>query len=593
MKSLWITNSVAVTVPASVISELSSSPRIASIELDAVIEAPFIEPGETGTPRWNINRVNAPVLWGAGIDGGGAVVANLDTGVDVNHPQLKYRWRGGACSSPPDCPSWFDPYNNTTLPYGIPATGGSFTELDAIHAHGTHVMGIMVGDTAPGPTPGYAIGVAPGAKWISAKIFDDATGGSTISIVLSALQWVLQPAGDSANAPDVVNNSWEIGTQNTCDTSLLTAISNLTAAEIEVVFAAGNMEITMPPTTSWSSFSPANNAGVFAVGATECHLNQQYQCDSTNPIAPYSSLGPSACPDRATSFPNVVAPGSNIWSSVPTGGNFGNYQYFFGTSMAAPHVAGAAALLTGAMPDLTPAQIEEAFQNTALPIGSVPNDTYGYGLLDVEAAYRYAFINFGNGNVPQIAGPSSVSFMNVATSDEATFLIVNQGTADLTIPVDGLSITGLNPGDFAIITDTCSGQTIPSLSSCSITITFTPGAGGRRSALLSVSSNDAATPVLDVPLSGNDPIALVHDSEIVATYSDIQTASTDSGNWDTILMQAVTLTESPVFNLPLGITVGLYGGYDAAFGSQIAYTTAQGTFTIRKGTVIVGNVIVQ
>ena len=147
---------------------------------------------------------------------------------------------------------------------------------------------------------------------------------------------------------------------------------------------------------------------------------------------------------------------------------------------------------------------------------------------------------FGKGNVPQIAGPSTLSFIDVATSDEATFLIVNQGTADLTI--NGISIAGMNPGDFTITSDTCSGQTIPSLSSCSITVRFAPGAAGRRSAQLSVSSNDGATPILNVPLSGNDPIALVHDSEIVATYPDLQAASNGCSNWDTIRMQAVTLT---------------------------------------------------
>ena len=590
MKSLWITNSVAVTVPAFVIGELSSLPQIASIELDAVIEAPLIEPTETGTPRWNIDRVNAPVLWGVGIDGAASVVANLDTGVDVNHPDLKYRWRGGACSAPPNCPSWFDPYNNTTLPYGIPATGGSFTLLDAIHAHGTHVMGIMVGGSAS--SNDNAIGVAPGAKWIAAKIFDDATGSSTISIILSGLEWVLQPAGEGANAPDVINNSWTLNAQNTCDTALLTAISNLTAAGIEVVFSAGNMAITTPPTTSSSSFSPANNFGVFAVGATDCVGSG---CSSpTNIIAPYSALGPSACSDRTTNFPNVVAPGSNIWSSVPTGGRFGRYQYSFGTSFAAPHVAGAAALLAGAIPVLTPAQIEEALQQSALvlPAGSdPPNNTYGYGLLDAEAAYKYAFINFGKGNVPQIAGPSTLSFIDVATSDEATFLIVNQGAADLTIT--GISIAGMNPGDFTITSDTCSGETIPSLSSCSITVSFTPGAQGRRSAQLNVSSDDGATPILNVPLSGNDPIALVHDSEMVATYPDLQAASNGCGNWDIVQMQAVTLTGNAVFDLPLGITVSLQGGYDAAFESQAGYTTVQGTITITKGTVIVKNVIVQ
>ena len=502
MKSLWITNSIAVTVPASVITELMSSPQIASIELDAVIEAPLIEPSTTGTPRWNIGKVNAPALWGAGITGDGAVVASLDTGVDVNHPDLQYRWRGGACSAPPNCPSWFDPYNNTTLPYGIPATGGSFTELDATHAHGTHTMGIMVGGAAS-PIDN-AIGVAPGAKWISAKIFDDATGSSTIGIILSALQWVLQPAGDGANAPDVVNNSWTINSQNTCDTSLLTAISNLTAAGIEVVFAAGNMAITTPPTTSSSSFSPANNFGVFAVGATDCVGSG---CTSpSNIIAPYSALGPSACSDRAgtTNFPNIVAPGSNIWSSVPTGGRFGTYQYFFGTSMAAPHVSGAAALLAGAMPDLTPAQIEEAFQNTAQPIGSSPNNTYGYGLLDVAAAYQYAFTSI-NGNVAQIASlPSSYNFGNVQISTPVSnaFMISNRGTADLQINSvpNGVSLSGTNVSDFAITGDTCSGQILHFLSSCTVTVQLSPPSVGPESATLSIASTQ---PTLALPLSAS------------------------------------------------------------------------------------------
>jgi subtilisin family serine protease len=597
MNSFWITNSIAVAVPASVISELASMAQIASIELDAVIEGPVITPSPPGTPRWNIDRINAPVLWGAGIEGVGTVVASLDTGVDVTHPDLKYRWRGGNCSAPPDCPSWFDPYNNTTLPYGIPAipTCGSDVNCIALnntHIHGTHVMGIMVGGSAS--SLNNAIGVAPGAKWISAKIFDD-SGNSTTSVILSALQWALAPAGDAANAPDIVNNSWTIGSQNTCDTSFQTSIANLTTAGIEVVFAAGNVAVT--PATSSSSFSPANNAGVFAVGATDCVGSG---CSSpSNVIAGYSAWGPSACADRTTNFPNVVAPGSNIYSSVPVGSIFSGhtpveYSLFSGTSQSAPHVSGAAALLAEVMPALTPAQIEEAFEQTAVQPGSPdPNNTYGFGLLDVVAAYRYAFSHFGRGTVPQIAGPSALSFVNVGqglTSNALTFFIVNQGTADLTIPLGGLSISG----DFAITSDNCSGSTISSLSRCSISVTFSPGASGPRTGQVTITSNDTATSPLNVPLYGNDPVALVHDSEIVATYSDIQTASNDCSNWDTIRMQAVTLTgTSPVFNLPLGIAVSLQGGYDPAFGTQTGSTTIQGTLTFSKGTVIVKNVIVQ
>jgi subtilisin family serine protease len=493
MRPLWITNSIAVTVPAAVITDLMNMPEIESIELDAVIQAPILTPLATGTPRWNINKINAPALWSAGITGTGAVVASLDTGVDVNHPDLKNTWRGGTCSAPPDCPSWYDPYGNTTLPYAIPATGGSVTELDLTHAHGTHTMGIMVGDsTSPG---NYAIGVAPGAKWISAKIFDD-DGNAMTSVILSAFQWVLAPAGDAANAPDVVNNSWVIGSQNTCDTSLLSAITTLTAAGIEVVFAAGNMLITTPPTTSSSSFSPGNNPGVFAIGAT----------DSTNTIAPYSSLGPSACPARTTSFPNIVAPGSNVWSSVPLGGNFSNYWYLSGTSMAAPHVSGAAALLVGAMPALTPAQIEEAFEQTALPLGSPdPNNTYGYGLLDVAAAYLYIFGNL-KGNVPEIGSvPASYDFgaVQLPTSLSNTFTIVNRGTTDLTITA--ISVTGPNSAEFVMQTtdDTCSGQTIPSLSNCTVTVQFLPTSIGPKEAVLSVQSNDPVQPTLDLPLNAS------------------------------------------------------------------------------------------
>jgi subtilisin family serine protease len=599
IRSLWLTNSIAAIVPSSVISELMSVPEVESIELDAVVQAPGVTPAATGNPIWGISAINAPALWNAGISGSGAVVASLDTGVDVTHPDLKYRWRGGACSTPPDCPSWFDPYNLTTLPYGIPATARSLTPLDYTHAHGTHTMGTMVGGSAS--FQGYAIGVAPGARWISAKVFDDASGASTISTILSAFQWALAPAGDAANAPDVINNSWVIGSQNTCDTSVLTAISNLTAAGIEVVFAAGNVD--PGPAPSSSSFSPANNPGVFAVGAV----------DNLSNIGSFSALGPSACdglsgrPLRTTNFPNLVAPGvvnnitppkeGGILSSVPEGGLYGDYWYLEGTSMAAPHASGTAALLAGAMPSLTPAQIEEALEESAMPLGSpLPNNTYGYGLLDAEAAYRYAFVHFGKGNVPQIAGvPSSVDFIGVSqgsTSEEFSINIVNQGTSDLTINPGGISFTGLDPDDFSITNDNCSGHTISSLSGCTVVITFSPGAAGSRSGRLTIDSNDTVTPVLNLPLDGNDPVALAQGASIVATYPDIQTAADNCSNWDTVEMQAGSFTENPDFNLPLGITVSLQGGYDTAFGSQTGFTTVQGTLTISSGVVIAGNVIV-
>lgn len=266
-----------------------------------------------------------------------------------------------------------------------------------------------------------------------------------------------------------------------------------------------------------------------------------------------------------------------------------------GTSMAAPHVSGAAALLAGAVPAITPAQIETSLQLSAAPLGSAPpNNTYGYGLLNAAAAYKYAFDHFsGKNNVPQIASvPASLFFISTGASPYPfTIVIANQGTANLTI--NSLSLGGANPSDFGIMTDGCSGQTISALASCTVTGTFTPGASGPRSGLLSIPSNDTSTPTLNVPLHGNDPVALAQGAAIVATYSDIQTASDNCANWETIQMQALTLPGNPVINLPLGIAVSMQGGYDAAFESQPGFTTINGSLTVSKGTVIIGNVIIK
>ena len=106
-------------------------------------------------------------------------------------------------------------------------------------------------------------------------------------------------------------------------------------------------------------------------------------------------------------------------------------------------------------------------------------------------------------------------------------------------------------------------------------------------------SNDPFTPTLNVPWFGNDPVALAQGAAIVATFPNIQTASDNSDNWETLQMQALTLNENPVINLPLGITVNMQGGYDAAFGAQTGFTAVNGSLTISKGTVIIGNVIIK
>ena len=114
------------------------------------------------------------------------VVATLDTGVDLTHPDLAGAWRGGANS-------WYDPNGEHPT-----------TPVD-VNGHGTWTMGVMVG----GDAGGSSIGIAPDAQWIAAKIFNDRGIATTVGIHL-AFQWLLDPDGNpaTADAPNVVNDSW-------------------------------------------------------------------------------------------------------------------------------------------------------------------------------------------------------------------------------------------------------------------------------------------------------------------------------------------------------------------------------------------------
>ncbi len=277
---LWIVNGLALEATPELIAALAAEPRVAHIDYDAVLPLPEITPSQISDAEWNIAAVHAPELWELGFSGQGVTVAVLDSGVDVSHPDLAAQYRGGPGS-------WFDPYRNTTTPYDV-------------SGHGTLVTGVILGDHAGGS----AIGVAPGAQWIAAKIFDDNDLAEN-SKILRAFQWVLDPDGDPATADavaDVVNNSWGFEeAPGTCDSLFRQAIQNLKAAGIAVVFSAGN---TGPD----RGVSPANYAESFAVGATNLF----------SLVSSFSGRGPSEC--DGTMFPEVVAPGEHIFTSDVGGG---------------------------------------------------------------------------------------------------------------------------------------------------------------------------------------------------------------------------------------------------------------------------------
>jgi subtilisin family serine protease len=240
---------------------------------------------------------------------------------------------------------------------------------------------VLVGDEAGGT----AIGVAPQAQWIAAKIFNDA-GGSTATAAHAAFQWMLDPDANpgTADAPQVVNNSWGF-TSPGCNLEFQPDVQALRAAGILPVFAAGNSG----PNPS-TSVSPANYPEAFAVGNT----------NDSDVIANDSSRGPSACGESQTIYPEIVAPGV----SIRTTDLFGLYFNASGTSVAAPHVAGALALLLSAFPNLSVDQQSAALTTTAVDLGPAgPDNTYGAGRLNVLAAYDSLVPVGGIADLPDIA----------------------------------------------------------------------------------------------------------------------------------------------------------------------------------------------
>ena len=342
----WIFNGLAVTATPDVIYTLAARPEVLTITPNGMIRAPVL-PSTEATPEPNLSLIHAPDLWDLGVRGQGIVVASMDTGVDVDHPDLAPQWRGGTNS-------WFDPHGEHPA---IPTD---------VNGHGTATMSVVGADDG-----GTAIGVAPAAQWIAVKLFDDDDEATSVDVHLG-FQWLLDPDEDpdTPDAPDVVNNSWTFD-RTGCQLDFQQDLQALRAAGILPVFAAGNFG----PLAATSA-SPANYPGAFAVGAVD--LDDHILLDS--------SRGPSMCGGDEAIFPEIVAPGVGIRTADLQGG----YALETGTSIAAPHAAGALALLLSAHPDLSVDAQERALLEAAQDLGpSGPDNDYGYGRLDVFSAHLW------------------------------------------------------------------------------------------------------------------------------------------------------------------------------------------------------------
>jgi subtilisin family serine protease len=385
----WVANMIWVRGDLSAIQSLAQRADTARIVANSANRVPDLIP-TTAAPRiassveWNLSQVHAPDVWALGYTGQGVVVAGQDTGYQWNHPALINHYRGWDGTNANHNYNWHDaihglnPHNTGDNPCGYDL----LAPCDDL-SHGTHTMGTMVGDDGTNH-----IGMAPGAKWIGCRNMERNWG--TPATYAECFQWFLAPTDlngqnpDPSKAPDVINNSWYCPPEEGCGDPLVlqSAVENVRAAGIVVVFAAGN---------SGSGCSSIDAPGAmydasFTVGAT----------DSGDNIAWFSSRGPVTVDGSNRPKPDVSAPGVNIRSSVPINSYAGGWS---GTSMAAPHVVGVVALLISAHPELKGQVdgIERIIEHTAVPrtdsqsCGGVPgteipNNTYGWGRVDALAA---------------------------------------------------------------------------------------------------------------------------------------------------------------------------------------------------------------
>ena len=358
--SLWIDNAIALSASRQVILDLAQRTDVARIQLDATVQLP--ERAAPAPLAANLASINASAAWQRGVTGQGVVVAILDSGVDLANADLKAKWRGGSNS-------WFDPYGEHATPADL-------------SGHGTEVLGVILGGNDETGSP---IGVAPGAQWIAAKIFND-RGRASQSAIHRALQWVLDPDGNPAtpDAPQVVNNSWSSANPG-CSTDFTADLQALRAAGILPIFAAGtNVPI-----------GPANTPDAFAVGALE----------NDSILLLDSAHGPSSCLNTNLVYPQLVAPGADIHTTERSGA----FTDATGTSLAAAHVSGALALLLSAHPKLSAADQAGLLMNTAVDLGARgPDNDFGYGRLDIAALIDRAAPTTPTPQIILIAGGSAL-----------------------------------------------------------------------------------------------------------------------------------------------------------------------------------------
>ncbi|MEV5967899.1 S8 family serine peptidase [Kribbella sp. NPDC051952] len=399
----------------------------------------------------SVPYVGAPQAWAAGYDGTGTTVAVLDSGVDAEHPDL----------------------------VGAVKAQQNFTDSPDVadhDGHGTHTSSTVAGRGVA--SNGRNKGVAPGAQLLSGKVLND-FGNGDLSWIIAGMEWAV------AEGADVISMS--IGTSEPvdCTDPMAAAVDQLSAASgVLFVVAAGNLG---GPAEAISS--PGCAASAMTVAAT----------DLTQTTADFSSRGP-VMTNHAVK-PDIAGPGVDITAARAGGRGDSAYVDMSGTSMATPHVAGAAAILKQQHPDWDGQQLKGALQNSVRSESKVGIYEQGAGELNVAQAVTQ-----------QVTGPGTV--------DLGTFAWPHTPAGKVTKP-----LTYRNSGDQPV------------------TLTFATDARGNNgkplpSTLISFGATSLTVPAggtADLPMTVDPSVALDYglygaiSARVVATGKDGRTVVTPLG----------------------------------------------------------------
>jgi len=395
----WVTNAIAIYgASLELIQELSERDDVRYVGSNAEFQVPLFpeeQPdlsakmtNDSRVPEWNVKWVKADKVWSEfNVTGRGMVVGNADTGIMFNHKALVSNYRGNLGDEEFDHNyNWFDGLREFPNCGRCPCKGKVPCDDQG---HGTHCMGTAAGGVD------RKIGMAPGAKWIGCRAFSDMARRASPATFLNCLQFFAAPTDLDGNDPDPDLRPHSTSHSYGCPTVycpnsefLKEAAETLKRSGQFMVVSSGNSG----PSCSSINRPPGHMANIISVGASGTN---------TNTIASFSSRGPIRLDNSNRRKPDITAPGVGVWSSVATGG----YAAYSGTSMASPAVNGVIALIWEAVPELI-RRVDDTFNIIAetavhMPVTNTcgvdgsPNNVYGFGIIDAEAAVTLAIKKYG------------------------------------------------------------------------------------------------------------------------------------------------------------------------------------------------------